>query len=133
MPDERYQSTGKPLTDEQREVLVVLMEECAEVIQAVSKLLRFGIENYPPDGPLAGTKNNTILGREIGDLEYMVDLATGSDMVRTVDILDGRKRKAERFAYYRQSGPEGRSKPYSSDCGASDIPGASCQYPKCDC
>jgi hypothetical protein len=105
LSSERYQPTGRPLTDEQREVLTVLVEECAEVIQAATKLLRFGIENYPPDGPLAGAKNSVILAYECGDLRYMLDLCERNLIDRdSVDL--GYKRKKERFAYYRQSKPD---------------------------
>lgn len=46
------------------EVLNLLQEECAEVIQAISKVRRFGAEN-----------NMTDLCKEIGDMLYLVDLA----------------------------------------------------------
>ena len=46
------------------EVLTLLQEECAEVIQAISKVRRFGIEN-----------NIEELCKEIGDMLYLVDLA----------------------------------------------------------
>lgn len=46
------------------EVLMLLQEECAEVIQAVSKVRRFGAE-----------KNMEDLCKEIGDVEYLLDLA----------------------------------------------------------
>ena len=36
-------------------ILVTIMEECAEVQQAVSKVLRFGSQNYHPGKP--GTEN----------------------------------------------------------------------------
>jgi NTP pyrophosphatase (non-canonical NTP hydrolase) len=46
------------------EVLNLLQEECAEVIQAISKVRRFGKE-----------ANITDLCKEIGDMLYLVDLA----------------------------------------------------------
>jgi NTP pyrophosphatase (non-canonical NTP hydrolase) len=46
------------------EVLNILQEECAEVIQAISKVRRFGKE-----------KNVEDLCKEIGDMLYLVDLA----------------------------------------------------------
>ena len=50
-----------PKTDE---ILSILQEECAEVIQAISKVKRFG------------TKNNIDqLALEIGDMLYLTDLA----------------------------------------------------------
>ena len=46
------------------EVLMLLQEECAEVIQAISKVRRFGAE-----------KNMEDLCKEIGDVEYLLSLA----------------------------------------------------------
>ena len=36
----------------EKEVLDILQEECAEVIQAVSKIRRFGISNLKPGKPI---------------------------------------------------------------------------------
>jgi NTP pyrophosphatase (non-canonical NTP hydrolase) len=46
------------------EILLILQEECAEVVQAISKVKRFGKEN-----------NIAELCQEIADLEYMIKLA----------------------------------------------------------
>lgn len=46
------------------EVLSILQEECAEVIQAISKVKRFGAQN-----------NIESLAVEIGDMLYLTDLA----------------------------------------------------------
>ena len=51
------------------ELLVILMEECAEVIQAASKCLRFG---YKRDQPEYG-QNDKVLSGEIGDLLGIID------------------------------------------------------------
>jgi NTP pyrophosphatase (non-canonical NTP hydrolase) len=55
-----------------KETLVILQEECAEVTQAVSKIIRFGFEELTP---LKDTETNKIrLEKEIGDLLTMVDI-----------------------------------------------------------
>jgi len=36
-------------TEYEREVLTILMEECAEVIQRASKALRFGLDEVQPE------------------------------------------------------------------------------------
>jgi len=97
--NERYKPNGTPLTDYEREMLVILMEECAEVIQAASKLIRFGKENRPD----SGVSNTYALGAEIGDLTYMVELAVDAGVVRSTSIEEGRFRKRERLALYMQS------------------------------
>jgi NTP pyrophosphatase (non-canonical NTP hydrolase) len=52
-----------------REILTILIEECAEVIQAASKIQRFGW-----DGEWKGETNQTALERELGDLICMIAL-----------------------------------------------------------
>ena len=47
------------------ECLVILAEECSEVIQAVSKTMRF---------PEDDIKNRARLEKELGDLQCMIDL-----------------------------------------------------------
>lgn len=55
------------MTDAQRERLVMLIEECAEVQKECTKILRHGYHNYHPDeGPTVTNRSN--LEREITDL-----------------------------------------------------------------
>jgi len=59
------------MNSKEKEVMDILQEECAEVIQAVSKVSRFGIDNYKPGKPLT---NREHLEEELGDLLAMVDI-----------------------------------------------------------
>ena len=59
------------MNNKEKEVMDILQEECAEVIQAVSKVSRFGIDNYKPGKPLT---NREHLEEELGDLLAMVDI-----------------------------------------------------------
>lgn len=97
---DRYQPNGTPLTDREREVLVILMEECAEVIQAASKLIRFGKENRPDDLHLP---NSEVLGIEIGDLRCMIDNVLIEGIVKEEHLTLGTKRKQSRLAQYMQT------------------------------
>lgn len=54
-----------------KEAMSILQEECAEVIQAVSKINRFGIDNYKPGKPKT---NREHLEEELGDLLAMIDI-----------------------------------------------------------
>jgi NTP pyrophosphatase (non-canonical NTP hydrolase) len=54
------------------ETLVILQEECAEVIQAVSKILRFGFQSRYPTEDSASTKE--CLEMEAGQLLCMIGL-----------------------------------------------------------
>lgn len=60
------------------EKLILLIEECGEVIQAATKCLRFGWDRDQPDYGV----NNEILAKEIGDLQGVVDaLDLRSDLI----------------------------------------------------
>jgi NTP pyrophosphatase (non-canonical NTP hydrolase) len=61
-----------------KEILNILQEECAEVIQAVSKCDRFGIDNFKPGKPKT---NREHLAEELGDLQAMIDLCITFDLV----------------------------------------------------
>jgi hypothetical protein len=50
---------------EQEMILVIAMEECNEVAQAISKILRFGVDSTHP---ISGDTNNTQLETEMTDL-----------------------------------------------------------------
>ena len=52
------------------EALVILQEECAEVIQEVSKCFRFGIDDLNKDG----IKHSLVLVKEVADMLCMVDI-----------------------------------------------------------
>ena len=60
------------LTKQQEEVLRIMQEECAEVIQEASKVCRFGLDATHPDEIKT---NQDKLTTELGDLQCMIDLA----------------------------------------------------------
>lgn len=61
------------------ELLEILQEEAAEVIQIISKIKRFGLYSYHPDDP-ARTTNIAHLSVEVGDFIAIVDLLTEGDL-----------------------------------------------------
>jgi NTP pyrophosphatase (non-canonical NTP hydrolase) len=61
------------------EVMDILQEECAEVIQIVSKIRRFGIDETHLK---RGMSNRELLCEEVGDVLCMVEL------LRELKILD---------------------------------------------
>lgn len=70
-------STGfsNELSDPQEERLAVLAEECAEVIQAVGKILRHGYNRYNPTLPEMQQKpNRALLEKELGDLIWAISM-----------------------------------------------------------
>lgn len=76
------------------EVMDILQEECAEVIQAVSKIRRFGYETrWPEEGPT----NRYHLETEIGDLLAMVDILVERNIVSDTNLNLARQRKKEKL------------------------------------
>lgn len=61
--------------DKKHEVLQILQEECAEVIRAASKVIRFGED-----------ENIDHLEEELGDLQAMIDLLHHFDMISFTNI-----------------------------------------------
>jgi NTP pyrophosphatase (non-canonical NTP hydrolase) len=66
------------------EIMNIASEECAEVIQAISKCHRFGLNNYKPGKPLTNAQHLEV---ELGDLLAMVDLLKSNNIV-TQEGLD---------------------------------------------
>lgn len=75
------------------EIMTILQEECAEVIQAVSKVKRFGMsENYPN------------LVKEMCDLQAMLDLMYEFEVVhcsyeQRIDNILQKRQKLKKFSH----------------------------------
>lgn len=83
------------ISDETLETLVILQEECAEVIVEVSKIFRFG-----PDQCMAGSDETNLqrLEKELGDLQAMIQLLVEQDVGVTYEgINEGRLSKLEKL------------------------------------
>ena len=76
------------------EVMDILQEECAEVIQAVSKIRRFGIDNVKPGKPKT---NREHLEEELGDLYAMIDILQELDIVSWSGIERAAEAKREKL------------------------------------
>jgi NTP pyrophosphatase (non-canonical NTP hydrolase) len=76
------------------EVMNILSEECAEVIQAVSKINRFGMDNYKPGKPKT---NRQHLEEELGDLMAMIDILQEMDVVSYANIERAAEAKHEKL------------------------------------
>jgi NTP pyrophosphatase (non-canonical NTP hydrolase) len=73
------------------QILVLLIEECGEVVQAATKCLRFGWDREQPDYGV----NHEVLAKEIGDLLGAADaLPLNNDLVRAFRKM--KMSKAER-------------------------------------
>jgi NTP pyrophosphatase (non-canonical NTP hydrolase) len=76
------------------EVMDILQEECAEVIQAVSKCRRFGIDEIHLK---LGKSNRENLTEEVGDLLCMIDLLIKSGIVDDQAVYLARVAKEEKL------------------------------------
>ncbi len=72
----------------------ILQEECAEVIQAVSKISRFGIDNYKPGKPKT---NREHLEEELGDMLAMIDILKEMDVVSLSNMEVAKQAKIEKL------------------------------------
>jgi NTP pyrophosphatase (non-canonical NTP hydrolase) len=69
------------MTESDKEVLRIAQEECAEVIQAISKVFRFGMdEMYEKE------TNKQRLEMELGDLLCMIELMIEKNLVNREKI-----------------------------------------------
>lgn len=79
------------------EVLDILQEECAEVIQAVSKVRRFGLEASHPNRT---TTNKWELEEELGDLLAMIEILTSTGYLSQDNITLAKQAKTQKLKQY---------------------------------
>ena len=72
------------------EILDILQEECAEVIQNVSKCRRFGLDNQYLNG--TGTQRENLV-KEIGDVVAMIDLLKDHGVVSEEELTLAKQNK----------------------------------------
>ena len=77
-----------------KEVMDILQEECAEVIQAVSKISRFGLDNFKPGKPKT---NREHLEEELGDLYAMIEILQELDVISWTNIEKAAEAKREKL------------------------------------
>lgn len=79
---------SRTMNDKVNEIYAITQEECAEVIQAISKVMRFGL-----DAVHQGKSNRDHLEEEVGDLMCMIDLLTEAGVLDIVSIAEAGRRK----------------------------------------
>jgi NTP pyrophosphatase (non-canonical NTP hydrolase) len=77
-----------------KEVMDITQEECAEVIQAISKISRFGIDNLKPGKPKT---NREHLEEELGDMLAMVDIMLEKGVVTLNNLNIAKAAKIEKL------------------------------------
>lgn len=100
-----YKSKHKPPTPYEREVLTIMQEECAEIIVAISKALRFGLMDGYPGG---SETNLDAISRELGDLNYVISMAHRAGLTDTAILCASAQEKGERLKIYMQTKPDAK-------------------------
>jgi NTP pyrophosphatase (non-canonical NTP hydrolase) len=86
----------KTMNEKTKEILDITAEECAEVIVAISKISRFGIDKFKPM-TIKPLTNRQHLEEEIGDLLAMVDLLEEFSIVDMKSVNTARIAKIEKL------------------------------------
>lgn len=81
------------------ELLLVLMEECAEIIQAVSKIRRFGEHAYNPLDKKKIT-NSVHLETEIGDFMGVLKLLVEENHINGENLIELAEKKIKKLDKY---------------------------------
>lgn len=75
-----------------REALIITSEECAEVIQCISKAMRFGLDDVAPNFPGA-VPNRDWIEQELGDVQAMITVLKRAGLVTDSGLRVAENRK----------------------------------------
>lgn len=87
----------KQVNEHQEECLNILQEECAEVIQAASKIKRFGVVGKPLNTTLTNLES---LEMELGDVLALVDMVKDSMGITTEGLEKAKQNKMQRLSKF---------------------------------
>ncbi len=74
--------------------LEIMAEKCAEIQQAKSKIVRFGIDDYHPKNKIP---NREKLEQEIGHLLLIFDILIENGLITTEGVESGKIHKYEKM------------------------------------
>jgi len=81
------------MNENNREAMIILQEECAEVIQSISKCFRFGIDNQHK----TGITQRSNLEEEIGDMLCLVDILIEQGLINVDNLNVAKAKKIEKL------------------------------------
>ena len=87
------------LAPDQAELLSLLAEECAEVIQVVAKIQRHGLHSHNPFD-LERTTNLELLHQELGDVATAAQLLIDIELLEQAQLNDAAQAKLARVGKY---------------------------------
>lgn len=96
---EKFISPCSPPEGYDRELLTILMEECAEVQQRAAKMLRFGVSEVQPGQPLS---NADRLADEIGDLVCLMLMVQERRLASRLRVSTASLLKRDKLARFMQ-------------------------------
>ena len=82
------------LNDKTKESLIILQEECAEVVQEVSKCFRFGLDSKHYK---TGLSHATMLETQIGDVLALVDILVDKGIINLNNLELAKAAKKEKL------------------------------------
>ena len=77
-----------------QEILDILQEECGELIVAISKVRRFGLDNSYIDG---GTQREHLV-QELGDVSLLIELLVAHNVLDHNDLHQAKVNKSVKLA-----------------------------------
>lgn len=101
---DRFVSPAPPPTAREREILELLIEECAEVTQRATKALRFGLSEVQSGQNLTNAER---IAFEVGDVLEVVDMAVREGVAPDREIQAGRVLKRAKLRRFMQTTKEG--------------------------
>lgn len=86
-------------------LLVCLIEECAEIQKAATKMLRFGNNHGSGTTTVMINQNRENIAHELEDLAGVVEMLRDDDVIRPPHTLatQAKKEKVERYMEYSRS------------------------------
>ena len=93
------------LSNTELELLGILQEECAEVIQIISKIRRFGLQSFNPYIEDART-NEVLLMQELGDVLAIITMLQDYGIANGEMIEEARLAKMRKVVKYMKYPPE---------------------------
>lgn len=85
------------LEESELQHLIVLSEECGEVVQAVAKIIRFGADDKNPSDP-EGLTNREKLELEVGDVASAVKRLIKSRTISAKKVREFEEAKTDKLA-----------------------------------
>lgn len=101
---DKFVSPCPPPTAHQAEILALIIEECAEVQQRATKMLRFGVAEVQPGQEYTNAQR---LSHELGDLMAVLRYAASCGLIDSDTIAWAEHRKHPKLLKFLQTEPQG--------------------------